>query len=576
MSEENMTDEGRREFLTKAGAASGMMGLTALAGCSGGGGGEETTAGGGEETTAGGGEETTTSGGGSGEMGDKLPTYTYTNNAEAYNPPRHDAINLNAQQLGKLGLDMNVEVLEWGTLYNRVSQEYDYSFATWHTFFTVDPGLELFNNFHSQFTGPGEGNYAGYENEEVDQLLEAQMAESDPDKRQEQLYQLQDILMDEVPRMPITQMPATAVYHAPSFKGEWVSNISGFNSYYTMINLEMADGVTELKGYWPETFSTMNVLGHNGENKHVYQFNVMYDKLIQFDENFEPDPEIQLAQEWERVDESTMRYTIREGHTFHDGESLTAEDVAFTFNYIKENEVPYYSLQNQYIDSAEAVDDTTVEITLAETLGPFNTIVGSQIPILPKHKWEGRSNPSEASISEPVGSGPVMFDYWDKGSELGLKKFPDHFAGVDFEKRFWRVIPESSTVWELLKNGELNYEPFGRIDRNLAQNRELDQIGFQSEQATSHWMFTPNERKEALDQVPVRKAAVNAIPRTPIVKQLLFGIPEPGFNVVSKAFGNLHNSDVTTYEESVETGKQRLRDAGYVYDDDGMVHFPAE
>jgi len=570
MSGKDKHRNGRRDFLKKVGVAGGTVGLTSLAGCSGGGGDTET-----EETTEDDGGETTTTSGDGGELGEKLPQYTYTNNAESYNPPRHDAINLNAQELGKLGLDMNVEVLEWGTLYNRVSQEYDYSFATWHTFFTVDPGLELFNNFHSQFTDPGQGNYAGYENEEVDQLLEQQLAESDPDARQDQLHQLQEILMDEVPRMPITQMPATAVYHAPSSEN-WVANISGYNSYYTMVNLEMKDGVTELKGYWPETFSTMNVLGHNDENKHVYQFNVMYDKLIQYDENFEPDPEIQLAQEWERVDETTQRYTIREGHTFHDGEPLTAEDVAFTFNYIKENEIPIYSLQNQYIDSAEAVDETTVEITMAQALGPFNTIVGSQIPILPQHKWEGRSNPSQASISEPIGSGPLMFDYWDKGSELGLVRFDDHFAGVDFERRFWRVIPESSTVWELLKNGELNYEPFGRIDRNLAQNRELEQIGFQSEQATSHWMFTPNERQDGLDNMTVRKAAVNAIPRTPIVDQLLFGIPEPGFNVVSEAFGNLHNPDVTTYEESVETGKQRLRDAGFGYDDEGMVHFPAE
>lgn len=574
MSEKTTTDEGRREFLTKAGAASGLMGLTALAGCSGGGGGgEETTA---ETTTSGsgGGDETTTSSGGSGDMGDQFPQYTYLNNAEAYNPPRHDAINLTAGELGKMGLDMNVEVLEWGTLYNRVSKEYNYSFATWHTFFTVDPGLELFNNFHSQFTGPAEGNYAGYENDEVDKLLEQQLAESDPEKRKDQLWKLQDILMDEVPRMPITQMPATAVYYAPSV-GNWQANISGFNSYYTMVNLEMKNGETELKGYWPETLSTMNVLGHNDENKHTYQFNVMYDKLIQFDSDFKPAPDIQLAQDWERVDDKTMRYTIRGDHTFHDGESLTAEDVAFTFNYIKENEIPLFSLQNQYIDSAEATDDTTVEITMAKSLGPFNTIVGSQIPILPKHKWEGRSNPSQMSIDKPVGSGPLQFDYWDKGSEFGLKRFDDHFSPVDFEKRFWRVIPESSTVWNLLKKGELNYEPFGRIDRNLAKNRELDQIGFKSVQATSHWMFTPNERKEALDKVPVRKACVNAIPRTPIVKQLLFGIPEPGFNVVSKAFGTLHNPNVTTYEESVDKGKQRLKEAGYKYDDNGKVHFPA-
>ncbi|WP_228546121.1 ABC transporter substrate-binding protein [Halegenticoccus tardaugens] len=551
----------RRRFL-KATTAGGIVGMTALAGCS-----DQGGDGAGGDNTGGGANN---SGPGSG-----LSTYTYVNNAQSYNPPRHDAINLIADQLNKLGLDVEVDVLEWGTLYSRVSEEYNYSFATWHTFFVSEPVMELNNLFNSENTGAGQGNYSGYENPELDKMMANYLAEPNSDTRVELAHKIQRTLMDDVPTMPITQMPQAAIYNKNQV-GNWEADLAnGFNSYWTMINLEMKGGEDTLKGYWPETLSTMNVLGHNDESKHVYQFNVMYDFLVQINNNAEPDPEVSLATDWNRVDETTMEYTIRTDHSWHDGENLTAEDVAFTYNYINENEVPLYSTQSEYIDNAEVIDEETVRINMSEPLGPFNLAVANLIPIIPEHMWADRNNPSQANIQEPVGSGPMMFDYWEQGSEFGLSKFTEHFAPVDFEKRFWRVIPEASTVWENLINGDLNYEPFGRIDRSLDQNQNNENIGTTFQTAPTFWMFTPNEREKGLGDKQLRKAMVETIPRTPIVKQILFGLPDPGFNIVSSAFGSLHTEDVPTYKESREAARNRLKEAGYTWNDDGMLQAPS-
>jgi len=561
----------RRKFL-KATTAGGTVGLTALAGCSGNGD-EETD----PDNGGGGGDDGTDTdgGGGSDNEGSNLPTYTYVNNAQSYNPPRHDAINLIASQFGdELGLDMEVDVLEWGTLFSRVSQDYDYSFATWHTFFVSEPVTELNNLFNSDNTDPGEGNYSGYTNSDLDELMSSYLGEPDADTRIDQCHEIQQILMDDVPTMPITQMPQAAIYNKNQVSNWEPDLANGFNSYWTMINLEMEGDEDTLKGYWPETLSTMNVLGHNDESKHVYQFNMMYDFLVQLNNNAEPDPEVSLATDWERVDETTMEYTIRTDHSWHDGEDLTAEDVAFTYNYITENEVPLYSQQASYIDDAEVVDDETVRINMSEPLDPFNLAVANVVPIIPEHKWADRDNPSQASIEEPVGSGPMMFDYWEQGSEFGMVRFDEHFAPVSFEKRFWRVIPEASTVWENLISGDLNYEPFGRIDRQLDQNQDNENIGTQFGVAPTFWMFTPNERQEGLDDPQMRKALVEAIPRTAIVDQILFGFPDPGFNIVSPAFGPLHTEDITEYEESIDAARSRLEEAGYTWNDDGAIQAP--
>ncbi|MFO8114050.1 MAG: ABC transporter substrate-binding protein [Halorubrum sp.] len=565
-------DVKRRDFL-KATTAGGTVGLTALAGCTGNDGGD-----GGDGDDGGDGNDTEDGGDGddgSGNESSNLPTYTYVNNAQSYNPPRHDAINLIASQFGdELGLDIEVDVLEWGTLFSRVSEEYDYSFATWHTFFVSEPVTELNNLFNSGNTDPGEGNYSGYENPDLDELMGAYLSEPDPDTRIDQCHEIQQTLMDDVPTMPITQMPQPAIFNNNQVSNWEADLANGFNSYWTMINLEMEGDEDTLKGYWPETLSTMNVLGHNDESKHVYQFNMMYDFLVQLNNNAEPDPEVSLATDWDRVDETTMEYTIRTDHSWHDGEDLTAEDVAFTYNYINDNEIPLYSTQSQYIESAEVVDDETVRINMSEPLGPFNLAVANLLPIIPEHKWADREDPSQANIEEPVGSGPMMFDYWEEGSEFGLTRFDDHFAPVSFEQRFWRVIPEASTVWENLINGDLNYEPFGRIDRQLDQNQDNENIGTEFNVAPTFWMFTPNERQEGLDDPQMRKALVEAIPRTAIVDQILFGFPDPGFNIVSPAFGPLHTEDVTEYEESVEAARSRLEEAGYTFNEDGAIQAP--
>nr|WP_233340942.1 ABC transporter substrate-binding protein [Haloprofundus sp. MHR1] len=562
---EDANQVNRRKFL-KAATAGGVAGMTALAGC----------AGGNQDGDGDGNDSGNQSGdGGGASAGAGLSTYTYVNNAQSYNPPRHDAINLIASQFGELGLDVEVDVLEWGTLFSRVSEEYDYSFATWHTFFVSEPVTELNNLFNSNNTDPGQGNYTGYENPDVDEMMGNYLAEPDPDTRINQAHEIQKTLMDEVPMMPITQMPQAAIYNSNQV-GNWQADLAnGFNSYWTMINLEMKGGENTLKGYWPETLSTMNVLGHNDESKHVYQFNMMYDFLVQLNNNAEPDPEVSLATDWNRVDDTTMEYTIRTGHSWHDGEDLTAEDVAFTYNYISENEVPLYSTQAEYIDNAEVVDEQTVRINMSQPLGPFNLAVANLIPIIPEHKWADRENPSQANIQEPVGSGPMMFDYWEQGSEFGLTRFDDHFVSVDFEKRFWRVIPEASTVWENLINGDLNYEPFGRIDRSLDQNQDNENIGTTFQTAPTFWMFAPNQREERLDDVQLRKALVETIPRTPIVDQILFGFPDVGFNLVSSAFGPLHTEDVTEYEESREAARSRLEEAGYSWDDNDMLQAPS-
>jgi peptide/nickel transport system substrate-binding protein len=536
----------RRDFL-KASAAGGVVGTTALAGCT---------------------------GGGQDSGGEPLPEYTYLNNPANYNAARHDAINLIGSQLNELGFRVNVEVFEWGTLYDRATQEFDFGFTTWSRGLGVYPGTRMPEQFHSSNTDPGGGNFTGYTNEDLDPILLEQLQESDRQGRIDMLHEIQSVVNEDVPMHPIVQMPELVAYNNQQVEG-WTDHIVGYYHFEPQTNVEVTADHGELRGSWSETLGTMNVLGYNNETKLIHQFEMMYDKLVRINGDLEPDPELGLATDWERPDETAVRYQIREGHQWHDGEDVTPEDVKFTLDYIQEHQVPLYSTQWEMYDSVE-VDGQWVQVNFSDPVGPVHMTFSNQIPIVPQHIWSERDDPNNASVTDPVGSGPLQFDYWDEGSELGLVRYDDHWNPVNYERRIWRIIPESSTVWSLLLQGDLNYLPFSRIGKQLNDNQEEDQISVEQVSGDGWWHLSQNTRRDGLDDPAVRRAAVHAIPKRAINEQLLYGFAEQGWNLIGESFGDYSNPDVPRYQEEdgIEAGRQVLQEAGYTFDDDGNINFP--
>jgi len=577
---QHLTQSDRRRFL-KTAAAGGLAGLSALAGCGSDqqpddGGGTTTRSASGGETT---GESETTSesetADSNAELGDPVPTYRYFNNPADYDPARHDAINLIASEMEKIGLDIEVQTFEWGTLLDKVYNQYNFDFATWNQGIGSDPGRRMREMFYSENAdNPGAGNFSGYKNDRADEIITEQMRVSG-EERKELLHELQEMITLACPMNAVTQMPDLMTYNNNHVSG-WVKSSAGYNSFQNMTEIEVSNSENQLRGLWAESIQNLNPLTPTSSSyKQDYQFQVIYDKLVHLDSKFNPDPELSLASEWERPDEKSVIYTIPEGLNWHDGESLTAEDVAFTLKYIKEKEVSRFVTQWDLVDTVER-NGNEVRVNFKNAVGPVHSLFSTQIHMLPKHIWKDVDNPAKRTVEAPVGSGPMQFDYWEKGSELGLKRFDEHWRPTNFQTRVWRIIPESSTVWELLKSGELHYIPLAQIGKQLADNRELSQISVESSPGSSWWHVTPNMRNEGLDRLAIRQAIVHSIPKTPITKQLLYGFAEPGWNLVSKMFGEFSNDDVKRYEEGIEPAKQRLEEDGYGWDDDGRLHYPAE
>ncbi|WP_313692370.1 ABC transporter substrate-binding protein [Halorarum halobium] len=551
----------RRRFLQLTAGTGGTLGTAVLAGCSG-------------DGDQSGSPDESGSGSSSADSGEKLPEYLYLNNPQDYNPARHDTINLIGEQLTELGLDVSVQVFEWGTLVTKALSEHDFDLATWGRTL-ADPGLRMPRFFHSDNTDPGNGNYTGYENAELDPLLEEQGQLTDAGERADVLHEIQRIVTRDCPTNPINWMPFIMAYNNSQVSG-WIDHPTKFNynSFYNMTSIEVDNEDGELRGAWPQTIGSLNVLSHQTEAQRIRTFEVLYDRLVRLDENFEPSAKLSLATDWNRPSRDVMEFTLRE-HEWHDGEPLTAEDVAFTLDYMAEHEVPVYKERWERVESTEVLSENEVRITFSDPPGPVHAIFSSQLPIIPKHIWETRDDPLNTAVSEPVGSGPFQVEYWDQGTELSLQSNDAHWRPPKFNRRIWQIIPESSTSWQMLREGTLNYLPFSRIGSQLDNNRSAEDISVVTMPGTGFWEVAINTRRSGLDDVAVRQAIVNSIPRTPIVEQIQYGLPEIADNLVSPAFGQYYNPDVKQFEEGVDHGRTRLEEAGYTWDDDGFVHAPS-
>lgn len=149
-----------------------------------------------------------------------------------------------------------------------------------------------------------------------------------------------------------------------------------------------------------------------------------------------------LAESW-TIDEAqtTYTFTLRPGARWHDGAPLGSRDVLFTIQSIQDPAFKsplYVTFRNV---RAQALDERTISLTLAEPFAPFLSVM--TFGILPEHLWAD-VDPSHAILAElnlkPVGSGPYRFDQFIKDKngnikEYRLKRFDEYYGEGPFVEK---------------------------------------------------------------------------------------------------------------------------------------------
>jgi peptide/nickel transport system substrate-binding protein len=128
-------------------------------------------------------------------------------------------------------------------------------------------------------------------------------------------------------------------------------------------------------------------------------------------------------------DYTSVTVTIRDNATWSDGQKLTAEDVAFTYNLIKK----FPALNNQgvpYTDATASGNQVTIKMAGSQFVSQQKVLW--RVPIVPKHIWEAISDPTTEANKQPVGSGPYT-----------LKSFTPATATLTVrDKGYWQDLPK--------------------------------------------------------------------------------------------------------------------------------------
>ena len=143
-------------------------------------------------------------------------------------------------------------------------------------------------------------------------------------------------------------------------------------------------------------------------------------------------------------DGMTWTVTIRDDARFTDGELLTAEDVAFTYNTLRET-----SSVNDFtmLKKARAEDDTTVvfEMNRPYSIWPYTMAITG---IIPEHAYDTGYG------ENPVGSGRYMLKQWDKGQQVILEANPDYYGEEPEMKQVTILFMEEDAAFAAIRSGK--------------------------------------------------------------------------------------------------------------------------
>ena len=262
----------------------------------------------------------------------------------------------------------------------------------------------------------------------------------------------------------------------------------------------------------------------------------------------------------------TWTVTIRKDVQFTDGEPLTAGDVAFTYNTVKET-----SSVNDFtmLDRAEALDDTTVvfHMTRPFSIWPYTM---AAVGILPEHAYDSRTYGTN-----PIGSGRYMLKQWDQGQQVILEANPDYYGEAPKMKQVTILFMEEDAAFLAAQAGQVDvaYTSATYSDQNidgyeLAAYETVDNRGFNlpavPEGTDEEGRQTGND---FTSDVRVRRAIHLGIDRQEMIDHVLNGYGSPAYSVCDQLPWYSEASEVA-YDPK-EAGKL-LDEAGWRMGPDGV------
>jgi microcin C transport system substrate-binding protein len=222
------------------------------------------------------------------------------------------------------------------------------------------------------------------------------------------------------------------------------------------------------------------------------------------------------------ADRMGVTFELREQACFHDGRPVTAADVVWTFNTLRQHGRPFF--RAYWADVAEVVAEGPRRVVFRFRTNENRelALILGQLPVMPQHWWEGRDF-ARPLMEAPLGSGPYRLERFDTGRSLTYRRVPDYWGrdlptarGTgNFDIMRYEYFRDATVALEAFKAGQIDFRTeniakewataydFPAVQRGLVKRDEI-----RHELPTGMQAFAVNLRRPLFQDARVRRALI--------------------------------------------------------------------
>ena len=266
-----------------------------------------------------------------------------------------------------------------------------------------------------------------------------------------------------------------------------------------------------------------------------------------------------LATAWEFQNNNLdLVFTLRDDVYFHNGEKVTAEDVAFSFNTIIN--AGYADCATSAMESMDVIDDTHVVLHFEREYGPaLEACATDYMCVFPKAYYEANA---ETFTRNPMGSGPYKFVEWVAGDKVVLTANDAYWGGTPAIKDVtFRVYTDGAAAAIALQTGELDL-----LTNPLTTDRQIlmdDPNLFydECESATAAYMFF--NMNGPFQNKALREAVFYAIDKEALLLGAIDGVGTVLQTPFITAFPGVDADYKSSRQFDLEKAQAKMIEAGY-------------
>ena len=288
-------------------------------------------------------------------------------------------------------------------------------------------------------------------------------------------------------------------------------------------------------------------------------------------------PMLATSYQW-NSDNTQVKFTIRQNVKWNDGQPFTADDVAFTFNTMKQYPAADGLGVWSFLKDVSAPDANTVVMDFQKAYPPVLVNIAGKVYIIPKHVFASVGDPTKYLTDHPVGTGPFT-----------LTRYQPDLAVYDKNPSYWqadKVKVDEIRFPEYKDNATLELAlPKGDVDWAGYFSPTLQQDFIAKDPAHNHifmdainlYSICVNQKNPLIGGqagLPVRLALSTALDRNAIAAQATAGLEPPGSTtgLVLPTAQNWLDPQYSNLPMTADTAKAEkyLSDAGFTKGSDGI------